>query len=181
MPPKLPQDEDPFRQVWDGDSETDCVEICRDLQKAGIEYRTDQQPVSRSIRMRVDWKFKVYVLASDYQTARRALGLVEETESDDSVFAIEEKTGTGGDLNQDYGARSRAYLNKWDSKLASVEVGTQCPSDESSIVELSLKENLIHYRVEHLKNGARKYFVHAEDEPRAREIFREITAGDPPS
>ena len=84
-------------------------------------------------------------------------------------------------MNQEYGARSQAYLNEWDSKRATVEVGTQGPSDESSIVELSLKENLIHYRVEHLKNGARKYFVYAEDEPRAREIFREITAGDPPS
>jgi hypothetical protein len=93
MAPKLPKDEDHFRQVWDGDSETDCVEICRDLQKAGIEYRTDQQPVSRSSRMGVDWKFKVYVLASDYQTATRALGPVEETESDDSVLEIEEKTG----------------------------------------------------------------------------------------
>jgi hypothetical protein len=43
--------------------------------------------------MGVDWKFKVYVLASDYQTATRALGPVEETESDDSVLEIEEKTG----------------------------------------------------------------------------------------
>ena len=180
MAPKPPKDEDRFRQVWDGDSETDCVEICRDLQKAGIEYRTDQQPVSRSSRMRVDWKFRVYVLASDYQTARRALGPVEDTERDDSVFEIEEKSGTGGEL-KDYGARSQAYLNEWDSKRAIAEVGTQGPSDETSIVELSLKENLIHYRVEHLENGARKYFVHTEDEPRAREIFREITAGDPPS
>src|SRR5260221_11960471 len=129
MAPKLPKDTDRFRQVWDGDSETDCVEICRDLQKAGIEYRTDQQPVSRSIRMRVDWKFKIYVLASDYQTARRALGLVEETESDDSVFEIAEKTCSGGDLNQEYGARSQAYLNEWDYKRATVEVGTQGPSD----------------------------------------------------
>src|ERR1700676_1726201 len=78
MPPKLPKDEDRFRQVWDGDSETDCVDICRNLQKTGIETRADQQPVSRSSRMGVDWKFKVYVWASDYQTARRALGPVEE-------------------------------------------------------------------------------------------------------
>ena len=130
MAAKLPKDEDHFRQVWDGDSETDCVEICRDLQKAGIEYRTDQQPVSRSSRMRVNWKFKVYVLASDCQTARRALGPVEETESDDSVFEIEEKTGTGGDLNQEYRARSQAYLNEWDSKRATVASWKARPRDE---------------------------------------------------
>ncbi len=28
-----------FRVVWDGDSETDCVEACRELQLAAIEYR----------------------------------------------------------------------------------------------------------------------------------------------
>lgn len=180
MAPQLPKGEDRFRQVWDGDSETDCVDICRDLQKAGIEYRTDQQPVSRTSRMGVEWKVWVYVLASDYQTARRALGYVEETESDASVFEIEE-TGTGGDLNKEYEAKSHDFLNKWNAKRATVEIGAQGPMDESSIVELSLTENLIHYRVEHLENGARKYFVQPEDEAKAREIIREIKAGDPPT
>ena len=180
MAPKLPKDEDRFRQVWDGDDEKDCVETCRDLQKAGIEYRTSQLPVSLSGRMGVEFQFRVYVLASDYEAARRALGL-DQAAVDDSVFEIEEKTGTVADLEQQYAARSRAYLNEWDPKRATVEVGAQGPSDESSIVELSLKENLIHYRIEHLENGGRRYFVHAEDEARAREIFREIRAGDPPS
>ena len=181
MASNAPTNEDRFRQVWYGDSETDCVEVCRDLQKAGIEYRTTQQPVSRTSRMGVEWKFTIYVLDSDYQSAKRALGFGEQTESDDSVFEIEEKTATDSDFNQDYEARSRAYLNHWDSELATVEVGSQPPTDESSTVELSLTENLIHYRVEHLKNGARRYFVHAEDEARAREIVREIKTGDPPS
>jgi hypothetical protein len=179
MAAKLPRDEGRFRQVWDGDSETDCVEICRDLQEAGIDYRTDQLPVSLSGRMGVEFHFKVYVLASDYEAARRALGL-DQTEVDDSVFEIKEKAGTDSDSQEEYGARSQDYLNEWDPKQATVEVGAQRPGDESSIVDLSLKENLIHYRVEHLENGGRKYFVHPEDEARAREIFREIRAGDPP-
>jgi len=131
--------------------------------------------------MGVEWKFKICVLDSDYQSAKRALGFEEQTESDDSVFEIEEKTATDSGFNQDYEARSRAYLNHWDSELATVEVGSQPPTDESSTVELSLTENLIHYRVEHLENGARRYFVHAEDEARAREIVREIKTSDPPS
>jgi hypothetical protein len=181
MAPNPSTNEDRFRQIWDGDSETDCVEVCRDLQKAGIEYRTTQHQVSRTSRMGVEWKFKVYVLNLDYQSAKRALGLGEQTKGDDSVFEMEEKTATDSDFNHDYKARSRAYLNYWDSELATVEVGSQPPTDESSMVELSLTENLIHYRVKHLKNGARKYFVHAEDEARAREIIREIKTGDPPS
>ena len=178
MAAKLSKDEGRFRHIWNGDSETDCVEICRDLQEAGIDYRTDQLPVSLSGRMGAEFEFKVYVLASDYQVARRALGL-DQAVVDDSVFEIEEKTGTAADLEQQYGARSRAYLIEWDPKRATVEVGAQGPSDESSIVELSLKENLIHYRIERLENGGRRFFVHAEDEARAREIFREIRAGDP--
>jgi len=180
MAPQLPKGADRFRQVWDGDSEMDCVDICRDLQKAGIEYRTDQQPVSRTMRMGVEWKFRVYVLTADYENARRALGYGEETENDESVFEIKE-TGTGGDLNQEYEAKSHGFLNKWDVKRATIEIGAQSPMDESSIVELSLTENLIHYRVEHLANGARKYFVQPEDEGKAREIIREIKEGDPPT
>jgi len=181
MGPSTPINEDRFRQLWDGDSETDCVEVCRDLQRVGIEYRTTQQLVSRTSRMGVEWKFKVYVLDSDYQSAKRALGYGEQTESDDSVFELEETIGTNSDFNQDYAARSRAFLRRWDPQGATVEVGSLPATDESSTVELSLTENLIHYRVEHLTNGARKYFVHAEDEARAREIFREIKTGDPPS
>jgi hypothetical protein len=88
---------------------------------------------------------------------------------------------TGGDLNREYGKSSRAYLKSWDASQATVEIVTQGPKDESSIVGLSLKENLIHYRVEHLESGARKYFVHPEDEARACEIICEIKAGDPPT
>ena len=88
--------------------------------------------------MGVEWKFKICVLDSDYQSAKRTLGFGEQTDSDDSVFEIEEKTATDNDFNQDYEARSRAYLNHWDPELATVEVGSQPPTDESSTVELSL-------------------------------------------
>src|SRR5215467_2952453 len=59
MPPDSQPNEDRFRQVWDGDSETDCVEACRDLQKAGIKYEVSQLPVGLSGRMGVDWRFEV--------------------------------------------------------------------------------------------------------------------------
>jgi len=131
--------------------------------------------------MGVEWKFKVYVLNSDYQSAKRVLGVGEQTEGDDSVFELTETTAADSDFNQDYPSRSRAYLKRWDSKSFTVDVGSLPPTDESSMVELSLTENLIQYRVDHLPNGARKYFVHAKDEARAREIFREIKTGDPPS
>lgn len=51
MAHKLPRDEVRFRQVWDGDSETDCVDICRDLPPAvgrfGIRSRLLDLPGKR--------------------------------------------------------------------------------------------------------------------------------------
>ena len=92
MEQSTPINEDRFRQVWDGDSETDCVEVCHDLQKAGIEYRTTQQPVSRTSRMGVEWKFKVYVLNSDYQSAKRVLGVGEQTEGMGLLLLCRDRT-----------------------------------------------------------------------------------------
>jgi hypothetical protein len=170
-----------FRVVWDGDSETDCVEACRELQLAAIEYRVSQQPVSKSSRMGVIWKFEITVPDSQYKLAKGALGLGEDdkgTEEQDfaieeSVVPISQKTSP---QNQQ---KALSYLRKWRPDDANVEVWSQKAS-EPSIVELSLTENLIHFRLERAKNGTLKYFVLSEDEYRAREILREIKDGDPP-
>lgn len=69
------QNKEAFRIIWDGDSETDCVEVCGELKRAGIVYRVAQQPVSRSIRMGVNWRFQVVVLDCGYESARAAWGL----------------------------------------------------------------------------------------------------------
>lgn len=45
---------------------------------------------------------------------------------------------------------------------------------------MALRENLIHYRLQRAENGAWRLFVLPEDEPRAREILREIERGEPP-
>ena len=64
-----------LRVVWTGDSETDCVEICRDLQLAGLEYRVSQTAAGLSGRMGVSWKFAIGVSSTDYEAAKTALGL----------------------------------------------------------------------------------------------------------
>ena len=171
-----------FRVVWGGDSETDCVEACRELQLAAIEYRVSQQPVSRSSRMGVIWKFEVMVLGSDYELAKEALGLGEDgNEAKELEFEIEENVSS---INQKTPPQNQqkapsSYLRRWRPDDANVEVWSQKAS-EPSIVELSLTENLIHFRLERVKNGTLKYFVLPDDEYRAREILREIKNGDPP-
>jgi hypothetical protein len=171
-----------FRVIWDGDSETDCVEICRDLQRAGIVYRVTQQPVSRSIRMRVIWKFRVGVRDTDYDSAKRALGLDREDEIEGQTFEIPESNDPISQSNQlDEAARAGSYLKPLDQNEATEEVWSQSPSDHSSMVELALKENLIRYRIQREENGRRKFLVAPGDNLRAREILRQIKNGEPPS
>jgi hypothetical protein len=97
----------------------------------------------------------------------------QEFEIEENVSSISQKTSP---QNQQ---KALSYLRKWRPDDANIEVWSQNAS-EPSIVELSLTENLIHFRLERAKNGTLKYFVLSEDEYRAREILREIKDGDPP-
>ena len=163
-----------LRIVWTGDSETDCVEICRDLQLADIEYRVSQTPAGLSGRMGVSWKFAVAVSGSDYEAAKSALGL--DGQVNDSTDA------TSGDVRPDEAkVRAGEYLKRWRPEDATIKVWSQSASDTSSIVGLSLTENLIRYRLSRSEDGTRKYFVRPEDETRAHEIIRDIEKGEPPS
>jgi len=174
-----------FRIIWDGDSETDCVEVCRELKRAGIVYRVAQQRVSRSIRMRVDWRYQVGVLDCDYESARAALGLgsVAADNGEDQTFEIPESIGPISKLSQPEDERraARTYLRPWHPENATAEIWSRVALHIPSIVDMALRENLIHYRLQRAKNGACKLFVLPEDEPRAREILREIEKGEPPS
>ena len=53
--------------------------------------------------------------------------------------------------------------------------------ERGSVVEMSLKENRINYRVAMESDELKRVFVMPEDEVRAREIVREIVEGDPPN
>lgn len=171
-----------FRIIWDGDSETDCVEVCRELKQAGIVYKVAQQPVSRSIRMRVDRRFQVGVPDCDYESARAALGLSAAADDnvEDRAFEIPENIGPISKSSQpdDKSRAAASYLKAWHPENATVEIWSQVALD--TIVEMALRENLIHYRLQRAENGAYKLFVLPEDEPRAREIVREIEKGEPP-
>jgi len=169
-----------LRVVWTGDSETDCVEICRDLQSANIEYRVSQTPVGLSGRMGVDWKFAIGVSSSDYKAARSALGLdIAVDDSTGENLELKDTAATAGDVRpNETKVPAGDYLKRWRPQDATIKVWSE--TDRPSIVELSLKENLIHYRIERGKDGMRQYFVHPKDEFRAREILRQIESGEPP-
>jgi hypothetical protein len=79
LPQETAQQVEALRIVWEGDSESDCVDVCRELQDAGIEYKVSQLPKSRYIKMVVYWRYKIGVPTSYYQKAKEVLGIDERS------------------------------------------------------------------------------------------------------
>jgi hypothetical protein len=69
---------------------------------------------------------------------------------------------------------------KWSSEEATQEVWSAHNKAEASMIEASLRENYIQYRVDAQSESSRKIFVMAKDKIRALEIVREIENGSPP-
>lgn len=179
------EDQQSLRVIWQGDSESECVSLCKDLQKAGLYYRVAQEVKSRSIRMRVDWNYRIGVLASDFERAKETLGLQDESareteqqeEEDNSECALPE-----GNLNEADEAiaeereRSRSFLKDWYPEDATATIWQQEESetDFRHAIEVGLKENLIHFSSVAGPGGLYKICVLPKEEARAREIVREI-------
>jgi hypothetical protein len=180
--PEGPQDGAALRTIWEGDSESECVGECRELKNAGIWYKVSQIPGVRDLKMSIDWRFKIAVLSPDYARARKLLGIEDEAiDGEDQLdqAALELPAAEDSAVNE---VRSDSYLEKWYPEDATVEVWSQSAEDTSSVVELSLKENLIRFRCHSDSDGGRRtLFVRPEDESRAREIVREIKESAPPN
>ena len=182
----VPDETEDLRPFWTGNDETDCVEICRDLMSAGVEYRVSQEPVGLSGRMGVDFTFQIGVPRSQFEAAKQAAGLALEKEPEDQALELNEalelkEDGATTTETAHHNAGIAAdYLKHWSPEDATIEIYSKPASDTSSIIELSLRENLIHYRTDRGETGTRKYFVLPGDEARTREIVRQIEKGEPP-
>ena len=103
---------DGFRVFWTGDSETDCVEVCRDLMSAGVEYRVNQQPAGLSGRMGVDWRFEIGVPRSQYDLAKQAAGWATEEEPNDPGSELGDDSTTAAHTTHGHVPRSTEYLKR---------------------------------------------------------------------
>jgi hypothetical protein len=172
-----------MRTVWEGDNETECADSCRELLKEGIRYGVKQSIKYSQQGMRVDWKYQIQVPAADYERARRALGyeeegdteLLEDADPDPEIELPARDDLPVEDVHGDWNARG------WYPEDATLEVWSGNPIERGSVVEMSLKENRINYRVAMESDELKRVFVMPEDEVRAREIVREIVEGDPPN
>jgi hypothetical protein len=189
LPSEPSRDGEKLWSVWKGRDEGECVSLCRELMDAGIRYEVSQRPVSHGTRMVVSFKYQIAVLVSEYEKAREVLGFKrndakedEQIESADSDTPLKLTIDDASKPNYSgEEVRTKAYLKSWSPESATSEVWTRRAADSSSVVELSLRENLIHFRSEFQEDGACKIFVRPEDEPAAREIIREIVEGAPPA
>ncbi len=120
-------DAETFRVVWDGDSETDCVEICRELQLAAIQYSVSQQPVSRSSKMGVIWRFEIAVRASQYGlgkgNSRFERRMTTGWKKEEQAFAIEESAASASEASADQNQpKASSFFRKRHPEDATVEV-----------------------------------------------------------
>jgi hypothetical protein len=171
LPQEPTQEQERLRKVWSGDSQSDCVEFCREFKEAGIEYEVVQIPTGPGSGMGATWRFEIKV---PHHLWKRAQQLVKEN-PDEIVELPPDPRRTKQD-----DAVKRNYLRRLHPDDAIIEIFSTNPKDESSMVELSLRTNLIRFRRELQDDGTVRLFVLPEDESRAREIIREIEEGKPP-
>jgi hypothetical protein len=58
---ELTQGREQLRKVWSGDNQSDCVELCQELNDAGIAYEVSQIPLGPRSGMGVDSRFEIKV------------------------------------------------------------------------------------------------------------------------
>lgn len=189
LPNEPSGDEEKLWSVWKGQDENECVSLCRDLMDAGIRYEVSQWPVSHGTRMEVTFKFQLSVLDSEYEKAREILGFKrKDAEAEGQIQSVDSDAPLKSTIDDsskpndsDERVQTKAYLKRWSPESATSDVWTRRAADNSSVVELSLRENLIHFRSEFQEDGTCKIFVRPQDESAAREIIREIVEGAPPA
>ena len=195
-----------FRVIWRGLDQDGCVNVCYKLQDSGIPYRVQDDTGSLGRQMRFHRRYEVFVTNADYERAKSGLELeddppetfserewqqMEEPEEFEEPetpagFELQEESESnqsdGEDSLPDTPARRDAYFRDWYPEDATVKVWPQSDTasadDFSWGIEMGLKENLIHCRVDG-DGGDKAVFVLPEDEARAREIVREIIGGTP--
>jgi hypothetical protein len=167
-----------LRAVWSGEDQNGCVNTCEQLRSAEIPYKVVQR--KRQFFKDVDEHYEIGVAPEFYDQAKQIADGdrvdFSDEPSDQAIMEIpaEDSKPDTTELEKDWDP------GKWDSENATVEIQFRNEPEYASMIESSLRENYINYRVDVLKNGSRKIFVMPKDELQSREIVREIENGVPP-
>ncbi len=166
-----------LERVWSGDDQAECVWICRRLKDADILYLVrEQDQQSRKAR---EQNFVILVSQSNSQAAVEIINEGKfdftDSEEDQAIMEIPARDDLRvEDVHGDWNPSG------WFPEDATLEIWNGNPKKSGSIIEMSLRENRINYRVEMQGEELKRVFVLPEDETRAREIVREVVEGVPP-
>ena len=181
-----------FVTIWAGDDPLKHGEICEALDRRKIPARTLNRE-DRSFNLAAQPAFEVYVPADFMDSARNAIkeiDIAEEAAARSSQSGNPEIPAEEGWSSED---EERGGTLDLDPEDATVEVWSGTDVRTAAMIVSSLRENQILCRSEPViaepKSAPRDasdearpatLFVFPEDEPRAKEIVREIVDAVPP-
>ena len=192
-----------YRVLWRCLDQQECVSTCYQLQDLGIPYKVADTAASLGKDMGVTRRYEIFVSHTDYKRAKAGLNIeddlpetlseaewqkLEEPADPEEIYVpegfelreIELGDSDGKESLTDTPERRDAYFRYWYPEDATVQVWSgEGYADISGALEMALKENLIHCRVDGDGDKEKVVFVMPDDESRAREIVREIVEGTP--
>ena len=173
----------PLEVVWSGQDQQECVFWCQALKAAGILFTVNQRR-NQIWGTGMNEPYEIAVLSDFAARARSEIASQQwppqgEEEQQRLTGFPEEEDDASPPLKE-----PRDYA-PWFPEDATVEIFSEATDKEEEkkawMIEISLRENLIHSRTDEVGDGSRKVFVLPEDEARSREIVREITTASPPA
>jgi len=162
--------------LWQGNHPGFCEDLDETLAEGHVLHYSERCSGDLRYRWPLDQpRFRVYVLASDFDRAKGFLSVVE------SEFTTDESASIGlEDAIQLKNSRHAPTFGDWQPDATAVEVWSGKDSDLADFLRESLKTNDIEFRTR-IDSGKRQELdVHAADADRAREIIREVVEGTPP-
>ncbi len=185
--------DDPFCSLWKGGSAREHSEICALLGREGIPYKTVRRE-DHLFNLAARSPFEIGVPASLFERAKaaanEALGWNQGAETNEDRLDFEENTPEMElAAHDDIVQPERPWdPDAWQAGDAAVEVWSGGDPNLAGLIRLSLLENRIDCRLdagssenEGISQGKLKLYVLPTDEPRAREILREIIEASPPA
>jgi hypothetical protein len=173
-----------FRPLVEYASSLTCASRCLTLQHAGIPYRVKELPRALGFQLEPRAEFQVSVLSSQFERAKDLLG-IQIAHGEEADFPDEAEIQAAMELSVPDDVAVEEIRSDWDPSNwypedAIVEVWGGDAKKHGETIELSLRENRIHFRFDKRRDSL-KIFVMPEDEARAREIVKEVVEGMPPN
>jgi hypothetical protein len=174
-------DEGTLVRVWSGDDPRESASVKAALEKAEISY-TDQSAAAYFIFRSMRPKMEIRVHATDVERAQEIihelLGEPPVAESEEDTSAeLSADSDTAGDIPHE--AEPEYPTGDLDEEEVVSEVWSGEEVDVAAMLVACFRENGIASR-SLTENARTRLLVRPEDEPRAKEIVREVVEAKPP-